>query len=262
MNARSRLALATLAALAMFVGIVGGGLAIGYLSAPLDGRGDPSGDWMLGAFVIAVALATAAMVAIGRMTQRSLMQVATRAHEAIYAQQRAEQAARTEALQAALRAIPELARYAAIVDQAPWLKDVEEARRREALVQRLLAGERTAPHAERAFRGEEISEALIAHWQAPELPLTCEHLRPLEAAMRAQPGGLVPLSERRLRVNANLDAAAAALRAGASANCIDYRVEELLPGRGSDYYQGGQTLCCTQCGCTIDGSAFGPALPA
>jgi hypothetical protein len=253
--------LATLGTLALFVGIVGAGLAIGWLSAPLDGRGNRADDWMLGAFVIAVALATAVVVAAGRATRRRLSQRAAQAHAAIYAQRRAEQAAHTAALQEALRAIPELARYASIVDQAPWLASVDDARRRESLVQRLSADPRTAPHADRAFRGEEISEALIAHWQDPSRPLACEHLRPLEAAMRALPGGLVPITERQLRVNANLDAAAAALRTGASASCIDYRVEALPPGRGSDNYQGGQTLRCTQCGCTIEGSAFGPSLP-
>lgn len=260
MNDKPRWILPTLGGLGVFVGMVGGGLAIAYLTAPLNERGEPSGQWMLVAFVVATTLATMVVVAMGRATARRIRQDTARQHQAIYLQGRAEQAHRVETLQAALRAVPELAHYATIVDQPPGLTSIEDARRREALVRRLRADARTAPHAERAFRGEEISDARIAHWQDPERPLTCVHFRSLEALLRAQPGGLVPITEQHLRVHANLDAAVAALRQSSDATGIDYQVEDLQPGRGSDLYQGGQSLRCTRCGCTIDGSALGPGL--
>lgn len=260
MNDKQRWIFPTLGGLGVFVGIVGGGLAVGYVSAPSNERGEPSGHWMIVAFLVATTLATMVVFAMGRARARRIRQDTARLHQAIFLQGRAERAHRVETLQAALHALPELAHYAAIVDQRPVLTSIEDARRREALVRRLRADARTAPHAERAFRGEEIGEALIAHWQEPERPLTCAHFRSLEAPLRAQPGGLVPITAQHLRVHANLDVAVAALRQSSDATGIDYQVEELQPGRGSDVYQGGQTLRCTRCGCTIDGSALGPGL--
>ncbi len=253
--------LLSLAAICVFVGIVAGGLAIGYLIAPLDARGHVDGDWMLGAGLLATALGTAAMVGLGRATGRRDAERVASAHRAQYERIQAAEAARLDSLRAELRAVPELAHYATIVAQAPWLSSVEEARKREQLVQRLRSDPRTAPHAERAFRGEMISAAQIAHWLDSDQPVTCMHMRPVEQALRALQDGFVLVDDHHLRVNANLADVLERLQA-AGATSLEYEQEVLHPGRGSDFYAGGQSLHCSACNCRLDGSAFGPALPA
>lgn len=167
-----------------------------------------------------------------------------------------------EALRAQLRATPGLERYADLIGRSR-IRSVEDARALETRVAELRADPVKAKYAERVFKGEAITDAMIAYWEDPAARVLCEHLARVEADARKANPRAYPNGERTLESGLAFDFEAMKQRYGLGPPVTFWRQEFTAQywGRGEDYYDGLEKIECPEHGCTLAGSVRGKAFP-
>lgn len=262
MTPGTELRLHTLAALLLFVAVLAAALGAGYLLADLQGlKGKRLDSWMLWSFGVALVAGFLAFFGYQAwILPRRLkgLQPPPSEAEAERIRQRNEAAAKFEATREALRrellATPGLERYAELVGRST-IGSVEDARVREARVAELARDPVTAKYAERVFRGEAITDAMIAYWEDPAARILCEHLAPLESDVRKADPRAHPAEAAALETNLtfDFDAVKAKYAPGETVSFWREHFGPLYWGRGEDYYDGKERIRCEQHGCEVRG---------
>lgn len=262
MTPGAELRLHTLAALFLFVLVLACGLGAGYLLADLQGlKGKRLDSWMLGSFGVGLVAAFLAFFAYQAwILPRRLkgLQPPPSKAEAERIRERDEAIAKfeagREALRRELRATPGLERYAELVGRST-IGSVADARVRDARVAELSRDPVKAKYAERVFRGEAITDAMIAYWEDPAARILCAHLASLESDVRQADPHAHPVEAAALDTNLTFDFDAVKARY-APGETVSFWREHFGPqywGRGEDYYDGKERIRCEQHGCEIRG---------
>lgn len=274
MSPNTELRLHTLAAFLLFFVVLAAALGAGYLLADLQGlKGKRLDSWMLWSF--GVALVTGFLAFFGYQAWilpkrlKGLQPPPTKEQVEGERQRLAAMAkheAEKEALRVQLRATPGLERYAELVGRST-IRTVEDARVREARVSQLQADPVKAKYAERVFKGEAITDAMIAYWEDPSARILCAHLAALETDVRRANPNAHPVEDNALDANLtfDFDAVKAKYALGDPVSFWREHFGPLYWGRGEDYYDGKERIRCEQHGCEVRGAdrrtPFPPAAP-
>lgn len=263
MTPSTELRLHTLAALVLFVVVLAAALGAGYLFADLQGlKGKRLESWMLWSF--GVALVTGFLAFFGYQAWvvprrlKGLQPPPTKEQAEAERERQAAMAkheAGKEALRAQLRATPGLERYAELVGHST-IATVDDARAREARVAQLQSDPVKAKYAESVFKGETITDAMIAYWEDPSARILCPHLAALETDVRRADPRAHPVEERALDANLtfDFDAVKAKYALGGTVSFWREHFGPLYWGRGEDYYDGKERIRCEEHECEIRGA--------
>ncbi|APV51478.1 hypothetical protein BWI17_18345 [Betaproteobacteria bacterium GR16-43] len=267
MSPKTELAFHSILAVILCVAAIGTVIAAGYWTAELQGlRGKALDRWMIGASL--VGLVPGLIVFFGyqwwilpdRLRGGVDPQAAERlAQEAENRKAIARAQAQQEALRQELRATPGLERYAEIIGRST-IGSVEDARMREVRVAALRADRVKAKYADRVFKGEDITDRMIAYWENPAARVLCSHLAALEADVRKADPGASPSADNALEANLGFDFDMVKRRY-ALGDTITFWRRKFGPeyyGRGEDYFDGAERIECTEHRCVLNGSGLRP----
>lgn len=164
--------------------------------------------------------------------------------------------AQDEALRVELRGTPGLEAYAALVGKGVY--SMEVARQREARIGELRGDPAKEKYIERVFRGETITDRMIAYWEAPAVPMLCPHLAALEQDVRVADPRAHPTADGVLSASLDFDFNAVKLRyrlGGAPVTLWHRPFGPEFYGRAEEMYDGLQRIECTEHRCALEGSS-------
>jgi hypothetical protein len=271
MSPRTELTLHSLLAVFLFVLTFVVVDVAAYVLANMQGlRGKRMDTWMLwasgigGVMGFAVFFSYQAWVLPKRL--RGLNPPLT-AQELESARKRDEAVARVEAQQEALRnqlrATPGLERYAPLVGHS-MIGSVEDARVLDVRVRELEADPRRAKYAERVFKGEAITDAMIEYWEDPSARVLCSYFGTVEADIRKTDSRARKIDDRTLNAWLGFDFDALKAQYGIGPPLTFWRrpFGPEFYGRGEDNYDGLEEIKCPEHGCKLVGSAHWRKFPA
>ena len=263
MSPRAELALHSILAVLLCIAAIGAVIGVGYGIAELQGlRGKAFDRWMIGASLAGMVSGVVVLSGYrwwvlpkrlhgldvpGSAEWREQEIARDRAMAKVQAQQ--------EALRQQLRATPGLQRYAELIGRST-IGSVEDARVREARVAELRADPVKARYAERVFKGEGITDRMIAYWEDPNARVLCDHLSALEADVRKADPSAAPAADNVLETNLGFDFDAVKHQYALGGTITFWRREfgPQYHGRGEDNYDGAERIECTQHQCVLNGS--------